>query len=163
MSAPRPRSVKASLIACVAALALVASNPTPAFAGAGRGWFVSKGTKCLAFQNAYGWHVAASPTFWVGTHAHAGNNVNAVTLSTRLIPTTEGIYWNRNWKSFTLNTRSLDGYNRMWMRVPTYFEDADYDWNLQVKIQWRRIGRIDWKVKFKSRFNEGFCQTGGGF
>ena len=40
-----------------------------------------------------------------------------------------------------------------WALVP----DTEKDWDLQVKLQWKRMSRVDWNKTLTIRFNEAAC------
>ena len=121
--------------------------------------FVSMG--CYAKPNPYtgGYLIAANPRWRMGTHAHKKNNLRSLKLSARLIPTTSGLNLPRNWHSTERKNVSADGANDLQLGVLTDYMSDSYDWNVEVKFQWHRRGKPDWKSTHVFTWNETFCAT----
>jgi hypothetical protein len=105
--------------------------------------------------------IAAHPVFRMGTKAHHKNNLRAMKVSARLIPTTPGLNWTRRWTTNQFSNVRPDAVNYKQIGVFTEYQSITQDWNVQVKLRWHRRGKPDWKYAVTWRFEEGLCGGGG--
>jgi hypothetical protein len=142
-------------IACGTALA----GPAAAQADQYRQELVKIG--CRATPNEYtgGYLIKAHPVFTMITKPGKQNNLQAMKIKARLIPTTTGSNISRNWRENKRTDVSADGANRKQVGVWTEPQSDSFDWNLQVELTWDRRGKRDWHFKQVYRFDEGFCQS----
>jgi hypothetical protein len=126
--------------ACVVSTAVLAGVAAAAPA-AGDHWYRSKGSSCIARAGQSGAWARAS----VLMHADdfPSTKVQAFKLSARLVPTTAGLDVTRPWKTFTQRL-TLTGTHDLVMTVYAPVPDTLKDWNLQIRVTWDRMSRLDW-------------------
>ena len=102
--------------------------------------------------------IRARVEFRMGTRAHPNNNLRALAISARLIPANAARLSTFRWRSNQRTDVRSDGYNRKRVGVSTHDQSrAARNWNVQVKLRWRRRGKPDWTYKKTYRFDEATC------
>jgi len=102
--------------------------------------------------------IRARVEFRMGTRAHRNNNLRALKISARLIPANAASLSTFRWRSSRRTDVRPDGYNRKRVGVSTYEQSRTaQNWNVQVKLRWRRRGKPDWTYKKTYRFDETTC------
>jgi hypothetical protein len=105
--------------------------------------------------------VSARTTYDWGAYGHKKNNLYRFKLRARLIPTTPGLSFHRNWESRdTYIADSLtDATFRSTWSITTEPQSSQKDWDLQVKGKWYRRGKLAWRRTKVRNFDEsGFCR-----
>jgi hypothetical protein len=122
-------------------------------------------TECIAKENPYtgGYLISALTRWTMSANAHKKNNLRKFIIKARLVPTTAGHNWFRNWaKHFrAVKVGHEDrSFNQIPIGVRTESQSDTYDWNVEVDLRWDRKFKRDWHVRTTIPFNEGFCATG---
>jgi hypothetical protein len=129
-------------------------------------WYIPKGSSCIngtrPVPGAY-----AKVSFLMYADAFPSTSVENFVLHARMIPRGQDSAlqnWPRKW-STNLSASLIAGSQghrllmTTWARVP----DTEKDWDLQVKLQWKRMSRVDWNKTLTIHFNEAACpQAAGG-
>jgi hypothetical protein len=123
-------------------------------------WYIAKGPSCAARTTPTpGTYARAS--FLMYADGFPSSAVENFILHARMIPHGQnlpGQNWTRSWT--TVVDVSLiagaAGHRRLvtvWTPVP----DTEKDWDLQVKLQWKRMSRVDWNKSLTIHFDEARC------
>jgi hypothetical protein len=122
-------------------------------------WYIARGTQCVA-----GPFIRTS--FFMYADGFSKSNVQNFILHARLIPhgaTLPGQNWTRSY-STTLSpslTDSATGHRLFLTTTAKARVDLQYDWDLQVKLQWKRLSRPDWNTTLVVKYDESRCPGDG--
>jgi hypothetical protein len=123
-------------------------------------WFIPKGSSCVNDTNATPGKYARV-SFLMHADGFPTSAVENFILHARMIPHGQnlaGQNWTRSWTTFkdiSLIGGSA-GHSRV-LFVLTPVPDVEKDWDLQVKLQWKRMSRLDWNKTLTIQFNEARC------
>jgi len=126
-------------------------------------WYIPKGSSCVSGTHPVPGQYARV-SFLMYADAFPSTSVENFILHARMIPHGQDSAlqnWPRTW-STQLSPSLIAGAQghrlvlTTWARVP----DTEKDWDLQVKLQWKRMSRVDWNKTLTIRFNEAACPKG---
>jgi hypothetical protein len=121
-------------------------------------WYIAKGTRCVSSPQG----PILRTSFLMYADGFPTSNVQNFILHARLIPhgaTLPGQNWTRSY-STTLSpslTDSATGHRLFLTTTAKARVDLQYDWDLQVKLQWKRLSRPDWNTTLVVKYDESRC------
>ena len=80
--------------------------------------------------------------------------------------TLPGQSWWRKW-STTISPSIIGGAqggataHKLTLTTLTRLPSTDHDWDLQIKMQWKRLSRVDWNKTLTIHFDKDRCPAGG--
>ncbi len=123
-------------------------------------WYIPKGSSCISGTHPVAGQYA-KVSFLMYADAFTSTSVENFILHARMIPHGQDSAlqnWPRKW-STNLSASLIAGSqgHRLLMTTWALVPDTEKDWDLQVKLQWKRMSRVDWNKTLTIRFNEAAC------
>lgn len=123
-------------------------------------WYIPKGSSCISGTHPVPGQYA-KVSFLMYADAFPSTSVENFILHARMIPHGQDSAlqnWPRKW-STQLSASLIAGAqgHRLLLTTFALVPDTEKDWDLQVKLQWKRMSRIDWNKTLTIRFNEAAC------
>ena len=126
-------------------------------------WYIPKGSSCINGTHPVPGQYA-KVSFLMYADAFPSTSVENFILHARMIPHGQDSALQnlpRKW-STNLSASLIAGSqgHRLLMTTWALVPDTEKDWDLQVKLQWKRMSRVDWNKTLTIRFNEAGCPQG---
>ena len=147
------------LKACTMAVAFVLLAATGASANESSHYYFTKGSQCIAGPSD-------RVSFVMYSDAFDQTKVQNFVLRARMIPHGQDTplqNFTRPWTTVTNPSfiAAGTGGHRYIMTASAPVPDLQKDWDLQVKMTWNRLGRLDWNKSLTIRFEEDACPAIG--
>jgi hypothetical protein len=144
---------------CTMAVALFLVAATGASANESSHYYFTKGSRCVAGPSD-------KVAFVMYADAFDKTKVQNFVLRARMIPHGQDTplqNFARPWTTVTSPSFIVAGTagHRYTMTAAAPVPDLQKDWDLQVKMTWNRLGRIDWNTSLTIRFEEDACPVIG--
>ena len=145
---------------CTVALALLLLSATGAGANESSHYYFTKGSRCVAGPRD-------SVTFIMYAGPFDQTKVQNFVLRARMIPHGQDTPlqnytrpWTTTYSASFITAGTVS--HRYTMTAAAPVPDLQKDWDLQVKMTWNRLGRIDWNTSLTIGFEEYACPFVGG-
>jgi hypothetical protein len=151
-------------ILAAAALALTGGSAS-AKSTAGDHWYIAKGSSCVSSPTG----PLAKVSMMMYADGFNTTQVENFILHARIIvhgATLPGQSWWRKW-STTISPSIIGGAqggataHKMTLTTLTRLPSTEHDWDLQIKMQWKRLSRVDWNKTLTIHFGADRCPAGG--